>query len=99
VSLFLAVFFVFLNTGPSNAALANVAPAKIRATAFALNILIIHALGDAISPPLLGLVAGRWNMNVSFFVVSFAMLVSGIVWLFGMKYLAADTAAAERVVS
>ena len=99
VSLFLAVFFVFLNTGPSNAALANVAPAKIRATAFALNILIIHALGDAISPPLLGLVAGRWNMNVSFFVVSFAMLVSGIVWLLGMKFLAADTAAAERVAA
>ena len=99
VSLFLAVFFVFLNTGPSNAALANVAPAKIRATAFALNILIIHALGDAISPPLLGLVAGRWNMNVSFFVVSFAMLVSGIVWLLGMRYLAADTAAAERVTA
>ena len=99
VSLFLAVFFVFLNTGPSNAALANVAPAKIRATAFALNILIIHALGDAISPPLLGLVAGRWNMNVSFFVVSFAMLVSGIVWLLGMKFLAADTAAAERAVA
>ena len=99
VSLFLAVFFVFLNTGPSNAALANVAPAKIRATAFALNIFIIHALGDAISPPLLGVVAGRWDMNVSFFVVSFAMLVSGIVWLLGMKFLAADTAAAERVVA
>jgi len=99
VSLFFAVFFVFLNTGPSNAALANVAPAKIRATAFALNILIIHALGDAISPPLLGLVAGRWDMNVSFFVVSFAMLISGVIWLFGMKYLAADTAAAERTAA
>ena len=96
ITLFLAVFFVFLNTGPSNAALANVAPAKVRATAFALNILIIHALGDAISPPILGYVAGRSDMNVSFFVVSFAMLVSGVVWLLGMKYLAADTAAAER---
>lgn len=99
VTLFLAVFFVFLNTGPSNAALANVAPAKIRATAFAMNILIIHALGDAISPPILGFVAGRSNMNVSFFLVSFAMLVSGVVWLLGMKYLAADTAAAERAAA
>ena len=98
-TLFLAVFFVFLNTGPSNAALANVAPAKVRATAFALNILIIHALGDAISPPILGFIAGRSNMNVSFFVVSFAMLVSGVVWLLGMKYLADDTAAAERAAA
>ena len=94
--LFGAVFFVFLNTGPSNAALANVTAPKIRATAFAVNILVIHALGDAISPPLLGLVAGRSNMNAAFFVVSVAMLVSGIFWLLGMKYLAADTAAIEN---
>src|SRR4029434_5903391 len=32
--IFLAVFFLFFNTGPSNAALANVTPAPIRATAF-----------------------------------------------------------------
>lgn len=94
--LFGAVFFVFLNTGPSNAALANVAGPKVRATAFALNILIIHALGDAISPPLLGAVAGHANMNTAFLVVSVAMLVSGVIWLFGMKYLAADTAAVEN---
>ena len=59
VCLFFAVFFVFLNTGPSNAALANVAAPNVRATAFALNILIIHLFGDAISPPLLGFVAGH----------------------------------------
>ena len=45
VLLFGAMFFVFLNTGPSNTALANVAGPKVRATAFAFNILIIHALG------------------------------------------------------
>ncbi|MBA2241339.1 MAG: MFS transporter [Chthoniobacterales bacterium] len=95
ITLFGAVFLVFLNTGPSNAALANVAAPEVRATAFALNILIIHALGDAISPPLLGLIAGRWNMNVAFFVLSGAMLVSGIVWLLGMKYLALETATVQ----
>jgi MFS transporter, Spinster family, sphingosine-1-phosphate transporter len=99
VFLFLAVFFVFLNTGPSNAALANVAPPKIRATAFALNILIIHALGDAISPPLLGFVAGRSSLNVSFFIVSVATFVSGVIWLMGMKYLEADTAAVEETIA
>ena len=93
--LFGAVFFVFLNTGPSNAALANVVSPKVRATAFAVNILIIHALGDAISPPLLGAVAGHYDMNVAFLIISAAMLISGIIWLSGMKYLAADTAAVE----
>lgn len=90
-----AVFFVFLNTGPSNTALANVSFPSVRATAFALNILIIHALGDAISPPLIGAIAGHWNMNAGFFLVSAMMLISGLVWLAGMKYLAADTAAVE----
>jgi MFS family permease len=95
VFLFGAVFFVFLNTGPSNAALANVVPPEIRATGFAVNILIIHLLGDALSPPLLGAVAGHFDMNVAFLVVSAAMLISGVIWIAGMKYLAADTAAVE----
>jgi MFS family permease len=95
VFLFGAIFFVFLNTGPSNAALANVVSSKIRATAFAMNILVIHLFGDAFSPPLLGAVAGHYDMTVAFLFVSAAMLISGIIWLFGMKYLAADTAAAE----
>ncbi len=95
IFLSLAVFFVFLNTGPSNAALANVVPSKVRATAFALNILVIHALGDAISPPLLGAVAGRASMNIAFLVISAMMLLSGLLWLAGLKYLKADTAAIE----
>lgn len=93
VFLFGAVFFVFLNTGPSNAALANVVESNVRATAFAVNILVIHALGDVISPPLIGAVAGHVDRNAAFLVVGAAMLVSGVIWLFGMKYLAADTAA------
>jgi MFS transporter, Spinster family, sphingosine-1-phosphate transporter len=91
-----AVFFVFLNTGPSNTALANVAIPAVRATAFAVNIFIIHALGDAISPPVIGAVAGHWNMNIGFFLVSAMMLVSGFIWLAGMKSLPADTAAVEN---
>lgn len=92
---FLAVFFLFFNTGPSNTAIANVTHPSLRATAFALNILIIHALGDAISPPLIGAIAGRTNMNIAFMVVSAAMLLAGVIWLLGMKYLGRDTAAIE----
>jgi MFS family permease len=96
ISLFIAMFFLFFNTGPANTALANVSHPSVRATGFALNIFIIHALGDAISPPLIGAIAGRTNMNVAFMVVSGAMLISGVIWLFGMKYLGADTAAVEN---
>ena len=94
-AIFFAVFFLFLNTGPANTALANVTHPSIRATGFALNILIIHALGDAISPPLIGAIAGHTNMNIAFGVVSATVLLSGLLWLRGMKYRPADTAAVE----
>ncbi len=95
-AIFFAVFFLFFNTGPSNTALANVTHPSVRATAFALNIFMIHAVGDAPAPPLLGGIAGKYGWNTTFFVVAAAMALAGVFWLWGMKYLAADTAAAPR---
>lgn len=51
---FVAEFFLFLNTGPLNAALIGCVPANLRASSIALNVLFIHAFGDAISPYLIG---------------------------------------------
>lgn len=56
-ALFLAEFFIFLNTGPGNTIIANVIPASLRVTAFAVNTFCIHALGDAISPAIIGLIS------------------------------------------
>jgi MFS family permease len=95
VPMFIAIFFLFFNTGPSNTALANVTAPSIRATAFAVNIFIIHALGDALAPPLIGAVADRTNMNVAFLVVSATMLFAGVLWLIAVKYLPRDTNAVE----
>ncbi|MGD0463998.1 MAG: MFS transporter [Tepidisphaeraceae bacterium] len=94
VVLFLAVFCLFFNTGPSNTALANTTPPAIRASAFAINILIIHILGDAISPGIIGAIRDRRSLNMGFVAVSGMMLIGGLLWLWGMRYLAADTAAA-----
>jgi MFS family permease len=92
----LAVFFLFFNTGPSNTALANVTHPAIRATGFALNIFVIHALGDAPSPPLLGGIAGKYGWEAAFALVAVMMAVAGLLWLCGAKYLAADTDSAPR---
>jgi MFS family permease len=99
IVVFVAVFFLFFNTGPSNTILANVTHPSIRSTAFALNIFLIHALGDAISPPILGAIAGaehRWNL--AFFVVAGVMALAGALWLWGARYLSADTDAVESAV-
>jgi MFS family permease len=95
ISMFFAIFFLFLNTGPSNTALANVSLPAVRATAFAMNIFVIHALGDVQAFWLLGYIGGHTNMHVAFLVVSGIIFASGVVWLLGVKYLPADTAAVE----
>jgi MFS family permease len=93
--IFLAEFCLLLNTGPSSAVIANVTRPSIRASAFAINILAIHLLGDAVSPPLVGWITdlAGGNMNVGFTAISAAIGVSGVLWLYGARYLGADTAA------
>jgi MFS transporter, Spinster family, sphingosine-1-phosphate transporter len=95
IPMFIAIFFLFLNTGPSNTALANVSLPAVRATAFAVNIFVIHALGDVQAFWLLGYIGGHTNMHVAFLFVSGMIFASGLAWLIGAKYLPADTAAVE----
>jgi MFS family permease len=89
--LFGAVFFLFFNTGPANAITANVVRSDIRATAFAINIFIIHALGDAISPPILGFIADVSSFQLALILVSLLIPLSGVLWIWGARYLDEDT--------
>ncbi len=98
-AMFLAIFLLFLNTGPSNTALANVSLPAVRATAFAVNIFIIHALGDVQAFWLLGYIGGHSNIRVAFLFVSAMILASGLAWIFGAKYLAEDTARVEAATA
>ena len=95
VPMFAAIFCLFLNTGPSNTALANVSMPAVRATAFAINILIIHMLGDVPAFPGIGLIAGHSNIRVAFLFVTVVMLISGVIWLAGAKFLDEDTRRVE----
>ena len=87
----LAIFCLFFNTGPTNTILANVTHPSIRASAFAVNIFIIHILGDVISPPILGGVIGEDRYPAAFIVVAVVVGIGGIFWLMGARYLAEDT--------
>jgi MFS family permease len=93
---FIACFCLFFNTGPMNTVLANVSHPAIRSSAYAINIFVIHALGDAISPALIGYIADLSSMDVGFGVVSLMFLVSGVLWLTGVRFLERDTARAPR---
>jgi MFS family permease len=92
--IFGAVFCLFFNTGPTNTILANVTHPSVRATAFALNIFVIHLFGDAISPVVMGVIADGFNMGVSLQIVSLIILAGGVFWLWGAPHLEGDTARA-----
>jgi MFS family permease len=101
ICIFCACFCLFFNTGPSNTIIANVTHPALRASAFAFNILIIHAFGDVVSPLVIGAItdASGKNMNIAFLVVSVLVLIGGIIWLLGAKYLAADEQRALKQLS
>jgi MFS transporter, Spinster family, sphingosine-1-phosphate transporter len=98
--IFIAVFALFFNTGPTNTILANVVHPAVRASAFALNIFIIHAFGDVISPVIMGWI---WDMHslerntardAAIGAVSVVVLIGGLLWFWGARYLQRDTALA-----
>jgi MFS family permease len=95
VPLAMAVFMLFFNTGPTNAILANVIPAPLRATAFALNIFLIHLFGDAVSPPLIGAIADRWSLQTALALTSTTFVLGAAFWFWGAEYLVTDTAQAD----
>jgi len=96
ILIFFACFCLFFSTGPTNTILANVTHPAMRATGFALNIFVIHALGDVISPVIIGILSDRYNMNVAFLVVGLMFLVAGVLWLCGARHLGRDTELAPK---
>ena len=93
--LFVAVFGLFFNTGPANTILANVTRSEIRATGFAINILVIHMLGDVLSPPLIGKINDVVGLHEAFLLTSTTILLGGILWVLGASSLDEDTRRAE----
>src|SRR6266436_3758480 len=81
-----AAFFLLLNTSPLNAAVINSVGAHIRATAIAVNIFIIHILGDVPSPTMMGWVADRRSLQAAFVLPVIAMVVSSAILFYGMKF-------------
>lgn len=85
-SLTLAEFFLFLNTGPLNAAIVNAVAAPIRSTAIAIELFMIHALGDAPSPRIIGWVSDHYSLRAGLAVTLLTLIASGILIFAGARY-------------
>ena len=83
---YLAEFFIFLGTGPLNAAIVNSVAAPIRSTAISVNLLLIHLLGDFPSPHLIGWISDRHNLRVGLGATLVSLAVSGAILFFGARF-------------
>jgi MFS transporter, Spinster family, sphingosine-1-phosphate transporter len=81
-----AAFFLLLNTSPLNTAVINSVGAHIRATAIAVNIFIIHFLGDVPSPTMMGWVADKHSLQTAFVLPVIAMVISSAILFYGMRF-------------
>jgi hypothetical protein len=92
--MFVTLSLLFLNTGPLNAAMANVLPADLRSRGFALYTVAIHLLGDALSPALIGIASDRIGLRIPVLVTGLLLALSGVVLLAGRSALTRDLGAA-----
>jgi MFS family permease len=85
-ALFVTEFFLFLNTGPLNAAIVNSVSAPVRATAISLNLLFIHLFGDTFSPTIIGAISDRTNLRIGLGATLISLVVSGAILLLGARF-------------
>jgi predicted MFS family arabinose efflux permease len=86
VSLFVAMTLLFLNTTPVNNLTLSSLPASVRAWGASINVLLIHAFGDAVSPSLVGGISDHLggtgaSLAQALLITVPAMVFSGLVLL------------------
>lgn len=89
IGLGVAIFLLFLGTGPVNTLILETVPVNLRASAMALSIFLIHLCGDFWSPELIGHLSDRLhNIQLAVLLLPVVLLVAGLLWLsLGLKTL------------
>ena len=85
-ALFVAEFFLFLNTGPLNAAICNSVSSAVRSSAIALELFLIHFLGDTFSPQIIGAISGVSNLRIGLGLTLVTLILSGVLLFFGARF-------------
>ena len=89
-AMFVTLLLLFVNIGPLNAAMANVLPAQLRARGFAITTMLMHLLGDAASPWLIGEASDRMGLEIPVLATGCLLGVAGAVLLWGQRTLVVD---------
>ena len=78
---FLAMFCLFLSTGPINTLIYRAVPLNLRSSSMALTIFAIHAFGDLWSPELVGHLSDSWGeLRWAMYPLIAVFFLGGIFW-------------------
>lgn len=78
----LAILLIFVATGPVGTLLLEVVPPGLRCTSVALSIFLIHALGDAWTPSIVGRVSdGTGSLRQALYLLPLLLAAGGCCWL------------------
>ena len=92
-----AVFLLFLNPGVLTAVIVSVAGPWRRAQAVALNIVVIHLVGDVPSPFLIGWVSDLWALKWGVSLTLVALAAGAALIFAALPHLGRDLAAAGEL--
>jgi predicted MFS family arabinose efflux permease len=100
-----AQFYLFLLGGTTAIAFASSAIAVtqdvvhpgLRATAYSLCVIIMHLLGSALGPLLVGMLSDRYGITTALTLLPLSALGAGILFFIGSLYYEKDLARVERV--
>lgn len=98
-ALLIAQFLIFLNNGPLNAAIINCVSPGFRAFAFSINTMMLHLLGDAASPTVIGWISDQSSLGRAIQLNAVPVLAGGLVLLLGSRMLSRPTTSASPPLS
>lgn len=80
-----AQLMMFLSTGPINASIVNLVLPNERASAVALEIFVIHLLGDCASPYLIGKLSDAFSLAQAVKIVPAVVVISAALWAWAAR--------------
>lgn len=86
IALFALEVALFMCISPLDAAVISYVRPSWRATAMALNVFLIHVLGDGISRTLMGVVSDSSGLGAAIGILPWALIVAGVFWVIGILW-------------
>ncbi len=86
IALFFMEVVLFLSISPLDAAVLSYVRPGLRATAMALNVFLIHFLGDGISRALMGKISDGSDLRTAIALLPWVLLLAGVLWFIGYVF-------------